>query len=41
MEQKDFYQQDCKLKELVIYGILYPIGLILLCCLGEWLESLV
>lgn len=41
MEQRDFYEQDCKLKELVIYGILYPLAFILLCGLAEWLESLV
>ena len=40
MEQKDFFEHDCKLKELFIYGFLYPVGLIILCGLAEWLESL-
>ena len=40
MKQNDFFWQDCSIKELVIYGILYPVGLILLCGLAEWLESL-
>ena len=33
-------QQDFGLKKLFLYAVVYPLALIAMCCLAEWIENL-
>jgi hypothetical protein len=39
MEQKDFFE-GMTLKQIIKYAVVYPLGLILMCGIAGWLESL-
>jgi hypothetical protein len=39
MEQKDFFE-GLTLKQIIKYAVVYPLGLILMCGIAGWLESL-
>lgn len=39
MEQKDFFE-GLTFKQIIKYAVVYPLGLILMCGIAGWLESL-
>lgn len=39
--EKDFRKEDFTKKEMVVYGIIVPLALVVIMSLAGWLESLV
>lgn len=38
--EKDFLKEDFTAKEWLVYGVVAPIGLLLMCGLAEWFNNL-